>query len=79
MEKVRWYAKTKMKLTLLLLMFNGTVIQATLPKIFNTLVECDTYADTWRDKYATHSWDNPKGHGYFLNSGKGTFQGHYCE
>ncbi len=68
-----------MKLTLLLLMFNGTMIQATLPKVFDTLDECYAYAEIWRDKNSTHSFDNPKGHGYFLNNGKGTYQGHFCK
>lgn len=68
-----------MKLTLLLLMFNGTIIQATLPKVFNNLDKCYDYAEKWRDKNTKHSWDNPKGQGWYLNNGKGTYQGFYCK
>lgn len=68
-----------MKVTLLLLLFNGTMIQATLPTIFKTLVECSNHADTWRESNSSHSFDDPRGQGWYLDNGKGTMQGYYCE
>ena len=66
-------------LMLLLLSFDGQMIK----EVFEfarpmTLMECGDFADAHREAIATFSWDDPRGSGWFLNDGRGTWQGHIC-
>ena len=66
-------------LVLLLLKFDGTmlkeVLEFTRPM---TLLECEDFAEAHREAIATFSWNDPRGSSWFLNDGRGTFQGHIC-
>ena len=41
-------------------------------------VSCSERAEELYDIVATHSWDDPRGHGYYLKDGTGTIIGHHC-
>jgi len=42
------------------------------------VLSCSERAEELYDEIATHSWDDPRGHGYYLNDGSGTIQGTIC-
>ena len=42
------------------------------------VIACDTAANSYRDTISTHTWQDPRGHGYYLNNQQGTVQGHIC-
>ena len=42
------------------------------------VISCSQRADEVRDEISTHSWDDPRGHGWYLEDGSGTIQGHIC-
>jgi hypothetical protein len=39
---------------------------------------CSLQADATRNSIATHSWDDPRGDGYYLNDGTGVIVGSIC-
>ena len=51
-------------------------------------MECLAFGDVYREIMATHSWGDQQGaptfkfdamrQGWYLNDGRGTIQGHYC-
>ena len=69
-------------LTILILLFNGTLIKEKLE--FErpvSYVECMKIAEDHREAIATHQWifrDIMKS-GWYLNDGRGTIQGFICE
>ena len=52
-------------------------------------MDCLALGDAYREIFSTHSWGkqygapnfriDPMRQGYYLNDGRGTIQGHYCE
>jgi len=42
------------------------------------VMACSERAEQITDEIATHSWTDPRGHGYYLKDGTGTIQGHIC-
>ena len=77
-------------LTILILLFNGNIEKHTLE--FNPpidVMDCLALGDAYREARSTHSWGDQYGapdfrfdamrHGWYLNDGRGTIQGHYCE
>ena len=40
--------------------------------------ECLDFSKKYRETIATHSWEDPRGQGYYLNNGKGILQGFIC-
>ena len=42
------------------------------------VIACSESADQTRNTLATHSWDDPRGHGFYLNDGTGTIIGSIC-
>ena len=42
------------------------------------VIACSRQAELTRNTIAPHSWDDPRGHGYYLNNQQGTVQGHIC-
>ena len=77
-------------LVILILFFNGTVarekIEFTHPISF---LECVAFGDAYREIFSTHRWCDQQGapnfsidamrQGWYLNDGRGTIQGIYCE
>ena len=41
--------------------------------------ECLMFADNYREVISKHSWDDPRGQGWYLNDGRGTVQGFICD
>jgi len=41
--------------------------------------DCFDYAKKYIETIATHSYDDPRGQGHYLNDGRGTVQGFICE
>lgn len=41
-------------------------------------ISCSERAEELYEIVATHSWDDPRGHGYYLNDGTGKLVGHHC-
>jgi len=77
-------------LVILILLFNGTVVRDRLN--FNppvTVLDCLALGDAYREIFSTHSWGDQRGapdfamdymrQGWYLNDGRGTIQGIYCE
>ena len=77
-------------LVIIILLFNGTVVKDKIrfvPPI--NMVACWNLADAYREIFSTHSWGKQYGapnfrfdamrQGWYLNDGRGTIQGHYCE
>ena len=61
-------------------MFNGNLVKETLH--FHSLVsvnDCLVYAEKYIESITTHSWNDPRGSGHYLNDGRGTVQGFICE
>ena len=42
------------------------------------VIACSNRAEELRDQISTHSWDDPRGQGFYLKDGTGTIQGHIC-
>ena len=77
-------------LVILILLFNGTVVKNRL--YFNPpvdVMDCLALGDVYREIFSTHSWGDQHGapnfsidymgQGWYLNDGRGTIQGIYCE
>jgi len=77
-------------LVIIILLFNGTVVKDKIsfaPPI--DVVECWAFGNTYYEVMSTHRWGDQKGapdfsidamrQGWYLNDGRGTIQGHYCE
>ena len=77
-------------LILLVLLFDGTVEKQILhfdPPI--DVMDCLALGDAYREVISTHNWGDQEGapdfrfdgmkQGWYLNDGRGTIQGHYCE
>tara|TARA_R100000687_G_scaffold79434_1_gene73653 strand:- start:336 stop:578 length:243 start_codon:yes stop_codon:yes gene_type:complete len=77
-------------LVILILLFDGTILKQQIefiPPI--DLMDCLALGDTYRKIVSTHNWGDQQGapdfrfdgmrQGWYLNDGKGTIQGHYCE
>jgi len=77
-------------LVILILLFNGTVVKNRL--YFNPAVDvmdCLALGDAYREVMSTHTWGSQRGapdfsidamqQGWYLNDGRGTIQGIYCE
>ena len=76
-------------LVILILLFNGTLVKDRIefaPPI--NLVDCWALAEVYREIFATHSWGqrgapdfsiDAMRQGWYLNDGRGTIQGTYCE
>ena len=77
-------------LVILILLFDGTLVKNRLN--FNPTVDvldCLALGDAYRETFATHTWGDQHGapdfsidymrQGWYLNDGRGTIQGHYCE
>ena len=77
-------------LIIIILLFNGTVVKDKIsftPPI--DMVACWNLADAYRKIMSTHSWGKQRGapdfsidamrQGWYLNDGRGTIQGIYCE
>ena len=75
---------------ILILLFDGTLVKEKLD--FNPpidLMNCSALGDAYREIFATHTWGNQRGapdfsidhmkQGWYLNDGRGTIQGIYCE
>jgi len=41
--------------------------------------DCWAYAEMHIDAITTHSWNDPRGSGRYLNNGRGTVQGFICK
>jgi len=76
-------------LSIIILLFNGDVLYHHInfdPPI--NVMECLAFGDVYREIMATHSWGDQQGaptfkfdamrQGWYLNDGRGTIQGHYC-
>ena len=68
-------------LVILILLFDGTVLKESYDLTRPMEVhECLMYADEHREAIATYKeFDNAKKNGYYLNDGRGTWQGVICE
>jgi len=77
-------------LIILILLFDGTVVKDHIS--FNPsidLMDCLALGDAQRIIFSTYSWGDQHGapdfkfdgtrQGWYLNDGRGTVQGHYCE
>ena len=77
-------------LFILILLFNGTVLHDRID--FNPpidVMDCLALGDAYRRIFSTHSWGDQHGapdfrfdamrQGWYLNDGRGTIQGTYCE
>ena len=42
------------------------------------VLACSYRAEKVYQALAEHSWDDPRGHGFYLKDGTGTIQGHVC-
>ena len=42
------------------------------------VISCSERAEEVRAEISTHTWDDPRGHGWYLKDGSGTIQGHIC-
>ena len=77
-------------LVILILLFNGTIVKDHIS--FNPpidVIDCWAFGTAYYELMATHRWGDQHGaptfkfdgmrHGWYLNDGRGTVQGHYCE
>jgi hypothetical protein len=77
-------------LVIIILLFNGTVVKDHIS--FNPpidVMDCWAFGNTYYEVMSTHRWGDQKGapnfkfdamrQGWYLNDGRGTIQGHYCE
>jgi hypothetical protein len=42
------------------------------------IVACDARANNLREQMSEHSFEDPRGQGWYLKDGTGTIQGHIC-
>ena len=68
-------------LVILILLFDGTVLQEEYPLLRPMEVhECLMFADDHREAIATYKeFEDSMKNGYYLNDGRGTWQGVICE
>ena len=77
-------------LVILILLFNGTVVKDYIS--FNPsidLMDCLAFGNAYYKIMSTHRWGDQQGapdfrfdamsQGHYLNDGRGTLQGYYCE
>jgi len=77
-------------LVILILLFDGTILHDRID--FNTSISvtnCWALGDAYRKIFSTHRWGDQEGapdftidymrQGWYLNDGRGTIQGIYCE
>ena len=66
---------------ILILLFDGSIVKEQINfKEQITVLECLDFANKHREEIATHFWpEDAMKHGYYLNDGRGTLQGFYCE
>ena len=77
-------------LVIIILLFNGTVVKDHIS--FNPpidVMDCWAFGNTYYEVMSTHRWGDQEGapdfsidymrQGWYLNDGRGTIQGHYCE
>ena len=77
-------------LVIIILLFNGTVLYDRID--FNPpidVMDCWAFGNAYYEVMSTHRWGDQKGapdfkfdvmrQGWYLNDGRGTIQGHYCE
>jgi len=77
-------------LVIIILLFNGTVVKDRIsftPPI--DVTDCWAFGNTYHEVMSTYRWGDQKGapnfrfdamrQGWYLNDGRGTIQGHYCE
>jgi len=77
-------------LVIIILLFNGTVLRDRID--FNPpidVMDCWAFGNAYYEVMSTHRWGDQKGapdftmdymrQGWYLNDGRGTIQGHYCE
>jgi hypothetical protein len=77
-------------LVIIILLFNGTVVKDHIS--FNPpidVMDCWAFGNEYYKVMSTHSWGDQHGapdfkfdgmrQGWYLNDGRGTVQGHYCE
>jgi len=77
-------------LFILILLFDGTVLHDKLefyPPV--DVMDCLALGDAYREIFSTYRWGDQQGppdftfyvmrQGWYLNDGRGTIQGHYCE
>jgi hypothetical protein len=67
-------------IVILVLLFNGDLVKEPLLLPSSVSVhDCFNYARMHIDSITTHSYDDPRGQGLYLNDGRGTVQGFICE
>jgi hypothetical protein len=67
-------------IVILVLLFNGDLLKEPLHLPSSVSVhDCFDYARMHIETIATHSYDDPRGQGFYLNDGRGTVQGFICE
>ena len=68
------------KLIAILLMFNGEMVLKEYP-FKGTVHECFEYGDKLRVELSTHRWveEDLMKSGWYLNDGRGTWQGFMCK
>ena len=77
-------------LVIIILLFNGTVVKDRIsftPPI--DVMDCWSFGNMYYEVMSTHRWGDQHGapdfrfdvmrQGWYLNDGRGTIQGHYCE
>jgi len=77
-------------LVILILLFDGTLVKDRIE--FNPpidVMDCLALGDSYREIFSTHRWGDQQGapdfrfdamrQGWYLNDGRGTIQGNYCE
>ena len=75
---------------ILILLFDGTLVKDRIDFSSSiNLVDCWKVGEAYREIFATHSWGDQRGapdftidymrQGSYLNDGRGTIQGIYCE
>ena len=67
-------------IVILVLLFNGDLLKEPLHFPSSVSVhDCFDYAQKYIETITTHSYDDPRGQGFYLNDGRGTVQGFICE
>ena len=77
-------------LVIIILLFNGTVVKDHIS--FNPpidVMDCWAFGNAYHELMSTYRWGDQYGapdfkfdamrQGWYLNDGRGTIQGHYCE
>ena len=76
-----------MKGIILILLFTGELeyrafdyssTKLLFPTDDEKVLACSERAEQIREQISTHSWNDPRGQGWYLNDGTGTIQGHIC-